>query len=83
MSYECRCNTIELPWEDSNCPFHGTEAQRKEKDEEQNRSNTVQRFVELEEQLETLNRKVAALIEQNERLNKLTAEFIANRVAKP
>ena len=71
MWHECKCGTVELPWEDSNCPFHGTEAQRKEKDEERNRSNTEQRLIALEEQVEILNNQVAALIDHQRMLNKL------------
>jgi hypothetical protein len=84
MSHECKCGTIELPWEDSNCPFHGTEAQRKEKDEARNRSDVEERLIALEGQVETLATTIDMLISWNQALkSQIVTLELHTRVAKP
>lgn len=52
----CECNTVGGPWVtvDPECPIHGYEAQRLEREREKERMSTDERIAELERQVEAL-----------------------------
>jgi len=63
MGCQSRCYEPGGPWiqEDPNCPIHGYEAQRAEREREQERRDQEEENEELAEQLEQTNARLEAL----------------------